>query len=97
MVKAARCRHRRLERFLAGVTEGRMADVMRQRQRFGEVLIKPKRPRDRARDLRNFEAVGQPDTEVIAIRRDEHLGLVTQATKGDRMEDRKSTRLKSSH
>ena len=78
---------RGVERILAGVAERRMADVMRQRQCFGQVLVEAQRPRDDAGDLRHLEAVGQADAIVIAIGRDEHLRLVAQPAEGDRMDD----------
>src|SRR6202008_3210147 len=52
------------------------------------------RARNRPADLRYLEAVGQPDAEMIAIRRHEHLRLVTQAAKGDRMDDPVAVALK---
>jgi hypothetical protein len=37
--------------------------------------------------LRDFEAVGQADAEMIAIGGDEHLGLVAQAAEGGAVDD----------
>ena len=78
---------RGVERLLAGMAERRMAEIVRQRQRFGQILVEPQRAGDDPRDLRDFEAVGQPHPVVIAVGRDEHLGLVAQAAEGDRMDD----------
>ena len=64
-----------------------VADVMRQRQRFGQILIQSQRPGDNPRNLRHFQTVSQPDPVVISVRRDEHLGLVTETAEGDRMND----------
>src|SRR5688500_19649601 len=56
------------------------------------------RSRDRAADLRHFQAVRQPSTKKIALVIDENLRLVFEAAKRSGMnEDRKSTRLNSSH
>ena len=79
--------HRRVQRFLAGMAERRVADVVRQAQRLGQVLVQPQRAGDHPADLRHFQAVGQPDAVVIAIRRDKHLGLVAQPAERDRMDD----------
>src|SRR3546814_3495351 len=79
--------HRRLQRILAGVAEGWMADIVREAQRLGQILVEPERSRDRPPDLRDFEAVRQPDAKMVAVGRQENLRLVTQPA------DRKSTRL----
>ena len=41
---------RLVERLLAGVPERRVAEVVAERDRLGQVLVQPQRPRDRARD-----------------------------------------------
>ena len=76
-----------LERILAGMTERRMAEVMGEAQRLGQVLVEAERAGDRAADLRDFEAVGQPNPVMVAVGRDEHLRLVPQAAEGDRVDD----------
>ena len=78
---------RRGQRILAGMAERRMAEVVSEAQRLGQVLVEAERPRHRAADLRDFEAVGQADPEMVAVGRDEHLGLVAQAAEGDRVDD----------
>ncbi len=87
MVEPAVPVERRVERLLARVAERRVADVVREAQRFGEVLVEPERAGDHPADLRDFEAVGQADAEVVAVGRDEHLGLAGEAAEGDRMDD----------
>ena len=69
------------------MAERRMAEVVGEAQRLGQILVEAERPGDRPADLRDFEAVGQPDPEMVAVGRDEHLGLVAQAAEGDRMDD----------
>ena len=64
-----------------------MAEVVGEAQGLGQILVEPERPGDRPADLRDFEAVGEPDPEMVAVGRDEHLGLVAQAAEGDRMDD----------
>ena len=87
MIEAAMVRHRGFQRILACMAEGRMADVVREAQRLGQILVEPQRARDAAPDLRDLDAVGQADAIMIAVGRDEHLRLVAQAAKGDRMDD----------
>ena len=67
-----------IQRPLAGMAERRMAEVVRQRQRFREVLVEPELPGQRAGDLRHFQRMGQPGAVVIALVEHEHLGLVLQ-------------------
>ena len=43
-----------------------------------EVLVEPQRARDRARDLRRLQRVGEPRPVVVALRRHEHLRLVLE-------------------
>ena len=69
------------------MAEGRMPQIMRQRQGFGQILIQAQKPRDGPRDLRDFNGMGQPRAEVIAFVIDEHLRLVLQAAKGGRVDD----------
>ena len=73
--KPPRARERGVERLLAGVAERRVADVVRQAQRLGQVLVEPERAGDHAADLRDLEAVGQADAVMVAVGGDEHLGL----------------------
>ena len=85
--KPPTARHRGIERALARMAERRMAEIMRQRQRLGQVLVDAKRAGDGAGDLRHFEAMGQPRAVMIALVIDEHLGLVVQPAEGRGMED----------
>jgi hypothetical protein len=87
MIEAAMRCHRGLQRILARMAEGRMADIVRQAQRFGQIFVEPESARDAAADLRDLDAVGQADAVMIAIGRDEHLRLVAEATERDRMDD----------
>ena len=87
VIEAAIGNQRRFKCILTRMAEWWVAEIMRQRQRLGQVLIEPQCPRQRAGDLGDFEAVGQPDPEMVAIRSHEHLGLVAQAAKGARMDD----------
>ena len=87
VVEAAGLRHRRLEHVLAGMAEGRMADIVGEAERLGQILVEAERARHRPADLRDLEAVGEPDPEMVAVGRDEDLGLVPEAPERDRMDD----------
>ena len=68
-------------------TEGRMAEVVREAKRLGQVFVESEHAGHRAPDLRDFDAVGQADAVVIAVWRNEHLGFVAKPPEGDRMDD----------
>lgn len=87
MVKAACPLHRSFQPGLPGMTKRRVTQIMRKAQRFGQILIQPKGTGNRTTNLRHFDAVRQSNPEMIAIRRDKHLRLVAQATKGNGMDD----------
>ena len=55
MVEAAVVLEQLVEHALARVAEGRMPEVVRERDRLGEVFVQAERARQRARDLRAFE------------------------------------------
>ena len=76
MLEAAVRLHARVERVLAGVTERRMAEVVRERDRLDQVFVEREVARDRAADLRDFEAVREARAEEIAFVIDEDLRLV---------------------
>ena len=87
VIEAAGGRHRRLKRVLAGMAEGRMADIVGEAERLGQILVEAERTRHRPPDLRDFEAVGEANPDMIAAGRDEDLGLVPQAPERHRMDD----------
>ena len=87
VIEAAGIGHRRLQRVLAGMAEGRMADIVGEAERLGQILVEAERAGHGPADLRDFEAVGQADPEMVAVGRDEDLGLVAQAPERDRMDD----------
>ncbi|GGA41460.1 hypothetical protein GCM10011395_09670 [Sphingomonas psychrolutea] len=71
-----------------------MADIVRERERLGQIFVQAERARDGARDLRHLEAVRQADAEMVAIGGHEHLCLVAQATKADRVDNAVTVALK---
>ena len=87
MVEAAETGKHLIERSFAGVAERRMAEIVRQRQRLGEVLVEPERARQRTGDLGDFEGMGQSGPVVVALMIDEHLRLVRQPAEGAGMDD----------
>ena len=87
MVEAALPRHGGIEGALAGMAEGRMAEIVRKGERLGEVLIHLKRAGKRSRDLRHFETMGEPRAVMVALVIDEDLRLIVQPAKGGGMED----------
>ncbi len=85
--EAAMLLHRRIERLLAGMAERRVAEIVRQRQRLGQILVEAERAGDAARDLRDLEAVRQARAVMVALVRDEDLRLVLQPAEGGRVDD----------
>ncbi len=77
--------HGRIQRLLAGVAEGRMSDVVHQRQRLHQVHLQPQLGGDGARDLRHLDGVRQPVAEVVGVAAGEHLGLIFQPAEGARV------------
>src|SRR5690242_20307215 len=69
------------------MTEWRMAKIMRERQRLGEVLVQSERTGERAGDLRDLKRVCQSRAIVIALVIDEDLRLVRQPSKSRGMDD----------
>ena len=66
------------ERLLAQMAERRVPQVVSERDGLGQVLVQAERAGDGAGDVRDVERVRQPDPVVVALRRQEHLGLVLQ-------------------
>jgi hypothetical protein len=87
VIEAPRIGHRRLQRILAGMAEGRMADIVGEAERLGQILVEAERAGDGPADLRDLEAVGQADPIMIAVGRDEDLGLVPQPAERDGVDD----------
>ena len=79
--------HQPVQGLLAGVAEGRMADVMHQCEAFDEAFVQAERGGDGARNLRHLDGVGEPGAEVIGEALGEDLRLVLQAAKGASMND----------
>ncbi len=91
MLEAARLgrefAHAGVEFVLTGMAERRMPQVVRQRDGFGQVFGQPQAARQRARDLGDFQAVGQAGAEQVAFMVHEDLGFVFQAPERAGMDD----------
>ena len=83
-----------IERFFARMPVRCVSQVVPERDRLGQILVKPQRPRYGARDLAYFERVCQPRAIVIALRRQKHLRLVLKATKRFAVQDPVAVALK---
>ena len=69
------------------MTERRMADVVDQRQRFGQFRVQTQSGSYGPRNLRDFQRVRQPVAEMIGIARRENLCLSFEAAKRARVND----------
>jgi hypothetical protein len=85
--KAAMVLHAGIQGVLPGVSKGRVAQIMRQRYRLGQFLVQAQQSRNRAADLRHFQAVRQTRAEMVALVVHEHLGLVFQAAESGGVHD----------
>ena len=94
VLEAAVRLHAVVQRVLAGVTERRVAEVVREADRFGERFVQLQRARDGARDLRDFDRVRQPRAVQVAFVIDEHLRLVDQTAERGGMNDAVAVALK---
>ena len=70
--------HRPVERLLADVAERRVAEVVPEPDRLGQVLVQGQRPGDGPGDEAGLERVREPSPVVVALGGDEHLRLVLQ-------------------
>ena len=78
---------RAVERILARVTEGRMAGVVAEPDRFDEILVQAQRARDDAGDRRRLERMRHARAVVVAGRVDEDLRLPLQSPERLRVKD----------
>ena len=94
VLEAAVFAHAFVERVLAGVSERRVPEVVREADRLGERLVDVERARDGAPDLRDFERMRDARAVQIAFVIHEDLGLVDEAAKRIRMDDAVAIALK---
>ena len=79
VLEAAMVAHAFVQRVLAGVAEGRVAQVVRQRDGLHQVFVQVQRARRRSRQLRHLQRMREPRAEQVALVVDEDLRLVDQA------------------
>src|SRR5262252_9945271 len=87
VIEAAAGGEAAIERALAGMAERGMAEVVGERQRLRQILVEPERARERAGNLRDLQRMGQTGAKMIAVVKDENLGLVREPPEGARMDD----------
>jgi hypothetical protein len=86
--------HGGIESFFACMPERRMAEIVNERQRFGEIDVKRQCGRDGTSDLRYFDGVREAVAEVIGVTAGEDLSLVFEAAKSAGMNDAVAVALK---
>src|ERR1700722_18220794 len=95
VVEAAVLGHAGVERILAGMPEGRMAEIVAKRDPFRQIVVKRQGASERARDLRHLDRVGETGAKVVALVIDEHLRLVGETPERGRMDDAVAVALKT--
>jgi hypothetical protein len=78
--------HAQVELFFSGVAEGRVTNIVDQREGFGEIGIELQSAGDGAGDLRDFECVSEAIAKMIGVTRGEDLRLGFQSAKGAGMD-----------
>ena len=71
-----------VERLLAGMAKRRVAEIVTEPDRLGQVLVEAERAGDGASDPAGLQRVGQPGPVVVALGGDEDLGLVLEPPEG---------------
>ncbi len=76
-----------VEGALAGVAEGRVADVVDEGEGFGEIFVEVQGGGDGAGDLRDLDGVGEARAEVVGGAGGEDLRLAGEAAEGAGLDD----------
>lgn len=79
--------HQLVEFVLAGMAEGRMADIVNERESLGELRIEAEGGGHRASDLRDFESMGEPIAKMIGVANGKDLRLGFEAAESARVDD----------
>ena len=79
--------HQFVQLTLAGMSKGRVADIVDERKRFRQLGVQAQRGGNRASDLRDLQRVRQAIAEMIRIPRGEDLGFGFQASERPGMND----------
>jgi hypothetical protein len=80
---------------LTGMAEGRMAEVMTQGNRFGEVFVQAQGSSHSPGDLAYFKGMSQSGSVVVPFRREKNLRLILQATESFTIQNAISINLKN--
>ena len=96
MVKPATVFHQAVEHHLTSMPKGRVPQIMGQANSFEQVFVSTQSLCQCAPYLGDFEGVGQPCAEIIALEVDEHLGFVLQAAESGSVQDAVAVTLKCS-
>ena len=95
VLETAMFRHECVHGVLPRVTERCMPEVVRQRDRLGQVLVELKKARRRSCDQRCLERMGQPRSVVVAFMIDEDLRLVFEPAERGAVDNAIAVTLKS--
>src|ERR1051326_784657 len=78
--------HGGVECLFTGVTEGRMANIVRKGQGLDQIHVEIERTGDGAGNLRDFNGVGEPIAKMVGKAAGENLSLIFQAPEGARVD-----------
>jgi hypothetical protein len=82
VLKAAVPAHEAIQHFLAAMAERRMAEIVGEGDRLGEIFIQPQRASDGAADQSDLDGVGEARAQVVAGAIEKNLCLVFEPAKG---------------
>ena len=82
------------QHFFAGMSERRVAEIMRQSDGLGQILVQAQGPRDGATDRGDLDRVSQSRAQMVPGAVEKNLRLVFQAAKSARMNDAGAITLK---
>ncbi len=95
VLKAAKVLHAVIEHILARMAKRRVAEVMGQADRLGQVFVDAQCPRHRAAQLRHLDRVREAGAEQVALVVQKNLGFVDQTAESGGMHDPVAVTLKS--
>jgi hypothetical protein len=87
VVEAPVILHQKVERFLAGVAERRVAQVMGKGDRLRQILVQAEGPGDGPANRGDLDRVGQAGTVMVSGPVEEDLGLAIKAAKGSAVDN----------
>ena len=94
MIEPAVIAHAFGQHLLAGMSKRRMAQIVRKRDCFRQILVQPQRTRDGAADRRHLDRMRQARAQMVAGAVEKNLRLVFQAAERARMNDARTIALK---